>query len=678
MQNIILEISKIFGTLMKICYAWIGNYGMTVVVFTIFTKVVLFPISLLTQKNSIKMAQMRPKLDEIKEKYIDDKDRYIDSQLELYKEMHYRPLLDLIPLMCQIIIVLGLVGTIYRPLSYILGVSIENINTLRQWIETLGVVCSDNSYQMEIVKQIQLTGENVPQISQECINNIQQFNLAFLGIDLSSIPSFNGDYNLLWIPFLSGVSAWLMCLIQNRTNVLQLYASKYNKIGMTLFMIAFSVYFSFLVPGGVGLYWICGNLFSIPVMYLVNWIIPPRKYIDMNYTKVIQKTQKEKERFYRKYARLERRDYKRFQAMKDKHLVFYSEGKGFLKYYEPMIDYIVDNSQYIIDYVTSDPEDSVFEKSDRIRKYYVAQDKYLIPLFMKLDCDICVMTMPDLEKYHIKRSKVRKDIEYIYVCHGVGSNALTLRKGALDYYDTVFCVGIDSVREIRQMEELYNTPKKILVETGYVLLDDMIESYQKRPHICNARRTILIAPSWQPHNIIDLCVEDILDQLKNTEYDVIVRPHPQQVRHEKERFDEMIVRYRDIDNITIQTDFSSNLTVMDADLLITDWSDISYEYAFTTLRPVLFIDTPMKIMNPEYDKIEQIPITISLRKIIGTCIACNEMENILEKITMMFDEEKNYSEVIRAARDEHVFNIGKSKILSGRYIIKSLQKKIQG
>jgi len=79
----------------------------------------------------------------------------------------------------------------------------------------------------------------------------------------------------------------------------------------------------------------------------------------------------------------------------------------------------------------------------------------------------------------------------------MGSNALTLRKGALDYYDTVFCVGIDSVREIQQMEALYVTQPKTLVETGYALLDQMIEQYQiENRKEKNTDRTIVAAGKY--------------------------------------------------------------------------------------------------------------------------------------------------------------------------------------
>lgn len=671
MNSIIFAISGFFGIVMKWCYLAVRSYGLSIIVFTVFTKLVLFPISLITQKNSIKMAQMRPELDALKTKYVDDKDKYADEQLALYKRMKYHPLLDMIPLLCQIVIVLGLVGVMYRPLTYILGVGSHEISVMKDWLDSLGITNLGDSYQLEIIRKIQTGDSSIAGVMQSTIDSVNGFDMHFMGLNLSERPSLHSNYILLIIPFLSGVSAWLMCVVQNRINVLQLYAGRLNKIGMTVFMIAFSTYFAFLVPSGVGIYWICGNLFAIPSMYLTNLVIPPKKYIDMDYVRIVNETAKQKEKYQRQYGRIERKYYKQFEHTEGKRLVFYSEGKGFYKYYAPIIDYLIEKSEYIIDYVTSDPEDPILDDSTgRIRPYYVAQDKYLIPLFMKLDCDICVMTMPDLEKYHIKRSKVRDDIEYIYVFHGMGSSALTLRKGALDNYDTLFCVGEDSVIEIRQMEELYGTRRKTLVETGYVLLDQMITEYNEDKS--NNDKTVLIAPSWQPDNIIDVCIEEMLDILADTKYKVVVRPHPQQVRHEKQRFEDMVEKYKIYENIEIQTDFSSNFTVMNADLIITDWSDIAFEYAFTTLKPVLFIDTPMKVMNSDYDKIEIKPINIALRNVIGESLAVEDIGELNAVISRLIADRDKYHDIIKKTRAEHIFNIGKSKILSGKYIMKVL------
>lgn len=220
------------------------------------------------------------------------------------------------------------------------------------------------------------------------------------------------------------------------------------------------------------------------------------------------------------------------------------------------------------------------------------------------------------------------------------------------------------------MEELYGTRRKTLVETGYVLLDQMITEYNEDKS--NNDKTVLIAPSWQPDNIIDVCIEKMLDILADTKYKVVVRPHPQQVRHEKQRFEEMVEKYKIYENIEIQTDFSSNFTVMNADLIITDWSDIAFEYAFTTLKPVLFIDTPMKVMNSDYDKIEIKPINIALRNVIGESLAVEDIGELNAVISRLIADRDKYHDIIKKTRAEHIFNIGKSKILSGKYIMKVL------
>ena len=163
-------------------------------------------------------------------------------------------------------------------------------------------------------------------------------------------------------------------------------------------------------------------------------------------------------------------------------LMFYSESNGFYKYFKGTIDYICEHSDLDIHYVTSDPNDKIFEDArPQIHPYYIGSDRRLVPLFMKLECDMVVMTMPDLEKYHIKRSRVKKDVEYVYACHGPGSIVL-YRKGALDWFDTILVPGKDQFEEIRASEDLYKTPKKRLVETGYPFIDDLLKTYSSTEH----------------------------------------------------------------------------------------------------------------------------------------------------------------------------------------------------
>lgn len=661
---------------MTFCYFLVKDYGFSIILFTLLTKAILFPLSIATQKNSIRMVQMQPELNALKIKYIDDKDKFTDEQLALYKKFKYNPFLDTLPLLLQIPIVLGLVGVVYRPLSYVLNLPQSDISLLNDWlVNTLGITDAGNLYQLNILEQIKAGAGGLGQVTgtlAESVSKIQNFDVNFLGIDLGLVPSFKENYILLLIPLLAGLSAWLLCFAQNKINVLQIAQAKGVKIATTVFMIAFSTYFTFLVPAGVGLYWIFGNLFAIPLMVLTNLVIPPKKYVDYDYLLRTKEQKRIKEEEMRRYSKRERTDYKRFFSVEHMRLMIYSESNGFYKYYADMIDYICEHSDLEIHYVTSDPNDRIFEDGrEQIKPYYIASTKYIVPLFMKLDCDMCIMTMPDLEKYHIKRSRVRKDIEYLYLSHGLGSNALTLRKGALDWYDSMLCVGIDSETEVREMEELYNTKPKLLIEAGYPLIDNMIADYEKTEKRENSVPKILIAPSWQPDNIIELCGEELLNELMKSGYDIILRPHPQMVRQVPERFEELH-RIYDGTNVEIQTDFSSNSPVLEADVLITDWSNISFEFAFTTKRPVLFIDTPMKVMNPDYDKIPTKPIDITLRNVLGKSVSPDELSRVNSVIEEFLGSKDEYREQITAALNEHMFNVGKSKIIYGRYVLKKL------
>lgn len=665
------------GWIMSLIYDLIHNYGLSIIVFTFFTKLLLFPLSLLTQKNSINMVRLMPEENALKIKYIDDKDKLADERLALYKRYKYHPILGTVPLLIQIPLVLGLVYVIYRPLSFVLQIDGSIIDSMKDWL--INVVQStkteDNIYQVEIINKIK--DGIVPEGSgfASAIADIKALDMHFLGFDLSRSPSIKSMDKYILVPILSGVSAWLLCVVQNKINILQMAAGNANKITTTIFMVAFSTYFAFLVPAGVGLYWIFGNIFAIPSMMLTNLCMPPKKYIDYEYLKKMQQQRIEKEKIYKANNAREKEDYKKFFAQQNVKLVFYSEQGGFYKYYSGMIDYVCDHSDIDVHYITSDPDDAIFKDNrPQIKPYFIASDKRLIPLFMKLDCKMCVMTTPDLEKYHLKRSRVNKNIEYVYTFHGMGSTALTLRKGALDWYDTVFAVGVDSVNEIRDAEELYKTPKKRLVETGYPLIGELIEKYESSEHKKNERPRILIAPSWQPDNIIDSCIDDILSELAKTDYEIIVRPHPQQVRHQPEKFEIMTEKFKNNDNIEIQTDFSSNNPIMESDILITDWSDISWEFAFVTKRPVLFINTPMKVMNPEWEKIKTKPINITLRNVIGVSIEPTETAKINKVISEMLSSSEKYREVITNTLNEHVFNVTRSGKLCGAYIVKSIGK----
>lgn len=626
------QIYDAMAWIMKQCYTLCGNYGVAVILFTFITKIILLPVSVWVQKNSIKMVKIQPDINFLKVRHFGDADAIAEGQNKLFRQAGYHPLASIVPTVIQLVLLMAVIAAIKAGMT-------------------------DSSIDMR-----------------------------FLGVDLSLIPA-QGRGWLILSPIAAGASAWLMCAAQNQSNVLQAEQDNWNKYGMLILSVGLSLYLGWFVSVGVALYWVASNLFSIAQLYLLNMAIDPKKYVDYARLEESKKQLSELQqlggkrhgREARELARRERADYKRFFSVLNKHLVFYSESSGFYKYYKGIIEYILKNTNIAVHYITSDPNDQVFAISQslpRLKPYYIAE-KRLITLMMRLDCDVMVMTMPDIENFHIKRSYVRKDIEYVYVPHCIDSINMTMRTGAVDHYDSVLCVGKHQKEEITNTEAVYGLPHKTLVDWGYTLLDEMRAQYAASAHEDKPGKKILIAPSWQKDNIVDSCLEEILDTLKGRGYQITVRPHPQEVRLKQAYMEQLEAKYAADRDVEIQTDFSSNSTVFEADLLITDWSGITYEYAFTTLRPVLFIDTPMKVMNPEYEKINTPPINIWMREVIGAVVKPDELEKLPEAVERLLSGRDEYRERIDRFVHEYVYNLGNSGEVGAKYIINEIQKKIK-
>ena len=602
-------LGNFFSVILNWCNGLTGNFWWAIVVFTLITKIILLPVSILVQKNSIKMVKMYPEMNRIKARYFGNKDKISEEQYLLYKRENYHPMLDLIPTILQLVILMG------------------------------------------VVKAIPSSDERSP----------------------------------IYMPICAALSALVMCLAQNRSNVLQSEQSKANKWGTLTFSVALSLYLGLFVSAGVAFYWICSNLMATAQMYLLNICISPKKYIDYEalaesreeLAAVEKLSSSTKHKRSADLVKREKEDYRRFLNFSGKQIVFYAEKNGFYKYFRDVIETILKKTDIIIHYISSDPADEVFSLSgENFRTYYI--EEKLMVLMMRMDADLVVMTTPDLQKYYLKRSMVREDVEYVYMDHAINSVNLTYQKGALDAFDTVFIPNALTAEEIRAAEKLYGTKEKTLVPYGYALIDNMIHAYEAQGVQHHEKPVILIAPSWQQDNIMDSAIDGILSGLLSEPYHVIVRPHPQYVRHYGAKLNALEEKYSSYSNFELQTDFSSNETVFNADVLVTDWSGIAYEYSFTTLKPCLFINTPMKIMNPEYESLGIEPFDIKIRSQIGIALEPSELGNIAAATDRLLHEEMFSRDSIRALREEYLYNIGHAASAGADYLIHRLIEKSKG
>ncbi len=668
------------GYLMYLCYQLTQNYGLAIIVFTLLTKILLFPLSLSSQKNAVALFRIKPALEDIRLRYTGSSAALMEEQKALYKQEGYSTLKGLLPLLVQIPVILGLIQVIYNPLQHLLHLKGESIFLLLEKTASLlnePLAGLGAGGQLKVLEMVQARPEAY--LGLQGVEAILDMDTMFLGINLTHIPDLS-SITLLY-PLLSGLSALALALYQNRAYILQRDQGPIKKVAMTLFLVAFSGFFAYLLPTGVGLYWITGNLLSILVLAACNLIYDPKKHggdIKRESKPRPDKEERARLRLLEKEKRQRQKmDRRRFAGRSDKRLVFYSEAGGYYKYFEGFIHYVLQHSDLVVHYVTSDYNDRILKlDSPGIESYYIGP-LALIQFMMTLDADMAVMTTPDLETYHIKRSLVKKDVEYVYLDHGMTSFQLMLKKGALDHFDTIFCYGPNHIREVRETEEVYGLPPKRLVKTGYPLLDTMLDKARELGDRVNDPPVILIAPSWQKDNILDYCLDETLAPLLRTGYRVILRPHPEYVKRFPSKLEAMRENYRDRlgDGFEIQDDFSSSETVYTSDLVITDWSSIAQEFSYATKRPSLFINTPMKIMNPEYERIPSIPLDISLRQEIGLSVDVDQLADLPALIEALFAERGQYADRIARVVAENIYDLGEGARGGGSYIVNQLTKR---
>ncbi|MCL2169186.1 MAG: YidC/Oxa1 family membrane protein insertase [Defluviitaleaceae bacterium] len=637
------------GGILRAFYILTGHFGVSVLIFAVLVRIIMLPTNLLAHRNSIKFLRLQPALFRIKKQFSVDAEAANAASYKLFKEQKYRPMLGLLPLLAQLFLLIGVLQVMYRPLQHVLGWSRDAIDLA--------------TYSMTGM------GAEIPVAAASGID------MNFLGLDLGAVPSFSEPV-LLIVPFLSGLTAFIFCMFQTKYSPGALTQSARANMGLTLFTVGFSVYFAWVIPASVGVYWIVGNILGVGVTLWLNAALNPKKLAPEAYEHIIstRKTKDElkTERELKKRLNTRSRaDGARFRAAK-KELVFYALTGGQYKYYATTIDYLLKNSDITIHYLTNDPNDKVFDNinHERFKSYFVTERK-AIGLLLRLECAIMATTVQDLQTYHIKRSIAKLDIEYIHIPHGPASLHLTAREAAYDHFDTFFCVGPHQANELRRREEMAGLHKKTLVKAGYGLYDQLLERVRDLPEKTDTTPQILIAPSWQPENILDICAAPLINGLLGRGWRVIVRPHPQHLQVFPEVIDELKAKFGN--EIIIDTDFLSNENIFTSDVLITDWSGIAFEFSFTTLRPSIFVDTPMKVLNPGYQAYE-LPVTdILFRDKVGVSVSLQNVGEIGNVVDKLLADKDAFGSQIEAVAKEYIYHHGRSGEASAKFIIKRLR-----
>jgi len=367
------------------------------------------------------------------------------------------------------------------------------------------------------------------------------------------------------------------------------------------------------------------------------------------------------------------KELKKFEKLTDEErsIVFYAENKASINHYRSLISEITEIKKLQICYVTSVKNDPMLSsKNKNILSFYIGEGTLRTKFFVTLKAKILIMDMPDLETFHIKRSKVCP-VHYIYLFHSMFSVHSYLRKGAINNYDTVFCVGEHHVNEIRETEKIYGLKPKKLLLYGFPRLDTLLQ--QKRNYSewsPKSKDLVLITPSYGDNNLLEVCGIELIDILLKSNFKVLLRPHFKILKKSEKLIETISKKFKNNPNFILEKGIIPSDLFHSSMCMISDWSGVSLEYAFTFERPVIFIDVPKKILNPNSSDISLEPIEISIREKIGHVISPRNLEKIPNLITSSDENDKVISEQIKVIRSKTVYNISNSAKVGAQYIQK--------
>lgn len=294
------------GYVLWFIYKYIGNYFISIFLFTLLIRAATFPLSLKSQKANAERARLAPRLERLQKKYAQDKQKLQQKQMELYEKEGVSMTGGCLPMVIQMIVLFGVISVIYMPLTHLAHIPSVITNAAitktveigdmteqdtKGYYKELYMLKALDKNEAEITAAIASLGEDAlaGKSAAEYVDQMKTIADDFrLGNTTMLDNPWNSEgfkgINLLWIiPLLS----WLTAM---GSSLISMYFTKQgtakgekqpgqgcSNVMLVILMPLFSLYITFIVPGGVGIYWICSNLIAVLQTVILNMIYNPAK-----------------------------------------------------------------------------------------------------------------------------------------------------------------------------------------------------------------------------------------------------------------------------------------------------------------------------------------------------------------------------------------------------------------
>ena len=346
--------------------------------------------------------------------------------------------------------------------------------------------------------------------------------------------------------------------------------------------------------------------------------------------------------------------------------VIFADSRRYWNLFEPICDEFERRGEALT-YLTASPDDPALGKGyQHVACRFIGEGNHAFAELNFLKADIVLSTTPGLDVYQWKRSR---DVRwYVHILHAP-SEITAYRMFGVDYYDALLLSGDYQIRQIRELEELRSLPAKECRLVGVPYLDAMKQRTEKGGARAPQPTTVLLAPSWGPSGILGRYGETILRALLDTGYHLIIRPHPQSFTAEKEMLERLMTAFPENPSLEWNRDNDNYTALRRADIMISDFSGVVFDYALIFDKPVIYADTSFDKSPYDAAWLDEELWTFTTLPKIGRQLKEEDFGQLKEIIDSMIGDPA-YKQAIEAVKSECWAHIGQSAELTADYMIR--------
>lgn len=278
-------IAKPFGLLMLWFYNITGNYGLAIILFALIVNLIMLPFMMKSKRGMMRMSRLQPKVAELQRKHEGNQQKLNEEMSKLYREEKANPMSGCLWSLIPFPILIALYQAIRYPITTMMGVPSDLLaegGSIYQKLIDLGYSLSNYTTSTrsayEQIYQSKFITEHFAAFAP-LSDKLQPMSYKFLGLDLSVMPNYkiweiDFSSSAVWVPALclflipvvAALTSWISMKVSMKMNPQAAGATAQQQSAnksMTLMMPLMSVWFGFIMPAALGIYWILNSVIGI-------------------------------------------------------------------------------------------------------------------------------------------------------------------------------------------------------------------------------------------------------------------------------------------------------------------------------------------------------------------------------------------------------------------------------